>query len=196
MIPGAIVVAQDVRVSEEQADARSTMTGRIVDSYTNIQTVKLFSHARREAGYARESMAGFMDTVYRSMRLVTSLYGLVYLLNGLLLLCITFVPFPTSLLAEYIEHDGQTVAASVYAGTFTVTAIVFNAVWRYAARRGRLLRASADPTLVRTISRQYVVGPLLYFSAFLLAFISVTASVAVCAFLALVFALPISWLRR
>jgi ATP-binding cassette subfamily B multidrug efflux pump len=73
------------RVSEEQADARSTMTGRIVDSYTNIQTVKLFSHARREAGYARESMAGFMDTVYRSMRLVTSLYGLVYLLNGLLL---------------------------------------------------------------------------------------------------------------
>jgi ATP-binding cassette subfamily B multidrug efflux pump len=73
------------RVSEEQADARSTMTGRIVDSYTNIQTVKLFSHARREAAYARESMAGFMDTVYRSMRLVTSLYGLVYLLNGLLL---------------------------------------------------------------------------------------------------------------
>ena len=39
------------KVSEEQADARSTMTGRVVDSYTNIQTVKLFSHARREAGY-------------------------------------------------------------------------------------------------------------------------------------------------
>jgi len=73
------------RVSEEQADARSTMTGRVVDSYTNIQTVKLFSHARREASYARESMAGFMDTVYRSMRLVTGLYGLIYLLNGLLL---------------------------------------------------------------------------------------------------------------
>src|SRR5690606_36325415 len=53
------------------------------DSYTNIQTGKLFSHARREAAYARESMAGFMETVYRSMRLVTGLYGLVYLLNGL-----------------------------------------------------------------------------------------------------------------
>ena len=37
--------------------ARS-MTGRIVDSYTNIQTVKLFSHARREASYAREGMDG------------------------------------------------------------------------------------------------------------------------------------------
>ena len=44
------------KVSEEQADARSMMTGRVVDSYTNIQTVKLFSHARREASYAREGM--------------------------------------------------------------------------------------------------------------------------------------------
>jgi ATP-binding cassette subfamily B multidrug efflux pump len=76
-------------VSAEQADARSLMTGRIVDSYANIQTVKLFSHARREATYARESMAIFMDTVYRSMRLVTSLYGLLYLMNSLLLFSVS-----------------------------------------------------------------------------------------------------------
>jgi uncharacterized membrane protein len=122
-------------------------------------------------------------------------HGLL-LLNGLLLMCITFVPFPTSLLAEYIEHEGQTVAAAVYAGTFTITAVVFNAVWRHAAHRGRLLRTSVQPALVRTISRQYLLGPLLYLFAFLLAFISVTASVAVCALLAVVFALPIAWLRR
>ncbi len=77
------------KVSEEQADARSTMTGRIVDSYANIQTVKLFSHARREASYARDSMATFMDTVYRSMRLVTGLYGLLYLINSLLLFSVS-----------------------------------------------------------------------------------------------------------
>ena len=59
------------KVAEEQADARSTMTGRVVDSYTNIQTVKLFSHARREASFAREGMTSFLETVYRSMRLVT-----------------------------------------------------------------------------------------------------------------------------
>ena len=76
------------KVSEEQADARSVMTGRVVDSYTNIQTVKLFSHARREAGFAREGMAGFLDTVYRSMRLVTELYGALYLLNSLLLFAV------------------------------------------------------------------------------------------------------------
>ncbi len=76
------------RVSEEQADARSTMTGRVVDSYTNIQTVKLFSHARREAAFAREGMAGFLDTVYRSMRLITGLYGMLYLLNSTCLFAI------------------------------------------------------------------------------------------------------------
>jgi ATP-binding cassette subfamily B multidrug efflux pump len=76
------------KVAEEQADARSTMTGRIVDSYTNIQTVKLFSHTRREASFAREGMAGFMDTVYRSMRLVTQLYGCLYVLNSSLLVSV------------------------------------------------------------------------------------------------------------
>ncbi|TPJ36865.1 ABC transporter ATP-binding protein [Mesorhizobium sp. B2-8-3] len=79
------------KVGEEQANARSTMTGRVVDSYTNIQTVKLFSHARREATFAREGMASFLDTVYRSMRLVTVLYGLLYILNSLLLFSVTAI---------------------------------------------------------------------------------------------------------
>ncbi|WP_425054325.1 ABC transporter ATP-binding protein [Pseudomonas abyssi] len=74
------------QVAKVQADARSVMTGRIVDSYTNIQTVKLFSHARRESAYAREGMDQFMHTVYRQMRLVTTLYSLLYVLNALLLL--------------------------------------------------------------------------------------------------------------
>ncbi|WP_308911568.1 ABC transporter ATP-binding protein [Pseudokordiimonas caeni] len=59
------------KVAQEQADARSMMTGRIVDSYTNIATVKLFSHSEREEAYAREGMGEFLDTVHRQMRLVT-----------------------------------------------------------------------------------------------------------------------------
>ncbi len=73
------------RISKAQADARSDLTGRIVDSYTNIQTVKLFAHAAREEGYARESMTPFMDTVYRQFRLVTGLNFVLESLNGLLL---------------------------------------------------------------------------------------------------------------
>ncbi|RUO79308.1 ABC transporter ATP-binding protein [Pseudidiomarina taiwanensis] len=73
------------KVAAAQADARSVMTGRIVDSYTNIQTVKLFSHAQRESAYAREGMQGFLLTVHRQMRVVTGLYLSLYSLNALLL---------------------------------------------------------------------------------------------------------------
>ena len=72
-------------VSSAQADARSTMTGRVVDSYTNIATVKLFSHSRREETYARESMSGFLDTVHAQMRLVTKVNVANDALNMLLL---------------------------------------------------------------------------------------------------------------
>ena len=76
------------RISEKQADARSVMTGRIVDSYTNIQTVKLFAHAGREEDYARESMDGFLQTVYKQMRYVTGFNVIVYLNNSLLVFLI------------------------------------------------------------------------------------------------------------
>ncbi len=59
------------KVAQKQADARSLMTGRITDAYTNIATVKLFSHSQREAQFARSAMQEFMTTAYGQMRLVT-----------------------------------------------------------------------------------------------------------------------------
>src|SRR5580658_5080509 len=58
-------------VAMAQADARSMMTGRITDAYTNITTVKLFSHTQRESSYVQGAMAEFLKTVYRQMRMVT-----------------------------------------------------------------------------------------------------------------------------
>jgi ATP-binding cassette, subfamily B, multidrug efflux pump len=60
------------RIGKAQADARALMTGRITDAYTNIATVKLFSHTQREAGFARQAMTEFMNTGHRQMRLVTA----------------------------------------------------------------------------------------------------------------------------
>jgi ATP-binding cassette subfamily B multidrug efflux pump len=60
------------KVAQVQADARSLMTGRITDAYTNISTVKLFSHGQREAAFARSAMQEFLDTVNVQMRLVTA----------------------------------------------------------------------------------------------------------------------------
>jgi len=59
------------RIGREQAHARSSMTGRVTDAYTNITTVKLFSHTRREARFAREAMAAFKRTGYQQMRLIS-----------------------------------------------------------------------------------------------------------------------------
>ncbi len=59
------------KVGQEQAHARSSMTGRISDAYTNITTVKLFSHSKREAQFARAAMEDFKHTGFRQMRLVS-----------------------------------------------------------------------------------------------------------------------------
>ncbi|MDX9663915.1 ABC transporter ATP-binding protein [Pseudomonas sp. P5_152] len=64
------------KVGQEQANARSMMTGRISDAYTNITTVKLFSHSNREAHFARAAMEDFKQTGFRQMRLV-SLFDIV-----------------------------------------------------------------------------------------------------------------------
>ena len=76
------------KVSQAQADARSLMTGRITDAYTNIATVKLFSHARREADHAREAMREFMTTVHAQMRMVSGFEVVNHGLSmGLVLAC-------------------------------------------------------------------------------------------------------------
>jgi ATP-binding cassette subfamily B multidrug efflux pump len=72
-------------ISSKQAGARALMTGRIVDAYTNITTVKLFSHSSREEDYAKEAMQEFLPTVYRQMRLASLLNIAIYCLNVLLL---------------------------------------------------------------------------------------------------------------
>jgi len=119
------------------------------------------------------------------------------ILNGLLLMMITFVNFPTAVLAEYIETPSREVAALFYSGTFTVTAIAFNALWRYASHDHRLLDRSVDPAYVQGITRQYFFGPTLYFVAFLAAFVSAWLSLAIDAGLAIFFCFPgvLKWMR-
>ncbi|MCL4143652.1 UNVERIFIED_CONTAM: hypothetical protein GTU68_049314 [Idotea baltica] len=96
------------RIAERQADARSLMTGQIVDSYTNILTVKLFSHRSREEDYAREGLDGFLQTVHEQMRQVTGLQALLYVINCLLI-------FSTSAVAI-----GLWLAADVSTGAIAV----------------------------------------------------------------------------
>jgi ATP-binding cassette, subfamily B, multidrug efflux pump len=73
------------RISMQQAEHRSMMTGRIVDSYTNIATVKMFAHADREDAYARKGMTPFLENVHEQMRYVSLLTVTLNILNGFLI---------------------------------------------------------------------------------------------------------------
>jgi uncharacterized membrane protein len=112
------------------------------------------------------------------------------LFNGLLLMGVTVVPFPTSLVAEYLRHDGQRTAAIVYNATFIVIAVCFNLLWRTAAVNDRLLHPRADRAAVNRIFDAYRYGPAWYVLALGLVFVSVTASLVLNLALALFYAAP------
>ena len=88
------------KIAMVQADARSLMMGRIVDSYTNIVTLKLFSHNNRESEYVRDGMNEFLNTVHPQMRLVTKLNISLWTLNMSLV-------FSTAALGLYLWTNGD-----------------------------------------------------------------------------------------
>ena len=115
--------------------------------------------------------------------------------NLLLLLGITWLPFPTALLAEHLEgpHADQKTAALVYAGSFFAIAIVFNLMWRYACRA----RIVYEHLNVIAITKQYALGPIMYAVLVMVAFFSAEWCLALSIVFALYFALPPSlWSRR
>jgi uncharacterized membrane protein len=125
---------------------------------------------------------------HRIFRLVRTMDHPFLYWNGFLLLIISFVPFPTALLAEHLTGPGSAIAAAVYAGTNVALALAFAGVWRHLRKHPRLLFATANPFEIEGISRQYRFGPLLYLIAFGLAFVSPAASIAACLALAIFFA--------
>lgn len=98
------------KVSQRQADARALMTGRITDAYTNISTVKLFSHAGREADYAQSAMRDFLGTVHVQMRYVSGVEVMNHLLNVLLVIA-------TSGVALMLWTKGEVSVGGVAAAT-------------------------------------------------------------------------------
>jgi uncharacterized membrane protein len=113
-------------------------------------------------------------------------------LNILFLMCVAFIPFPTALLAEYIqgsEGERQT-AIAVYSGTLAVTGIFFTLLWLYAANNYRLVNRALDPRLLQVMTRRYLIGAALYIVAFAIAFVSALASLVLIVGLALLFVLP------
>jgi uncharacterized membrane protein len=112
--------------------------------------------------------------------------------NLLLLLGITWIPFPTALLAEHLLGPEARVAGMVYAGSFFVIAIVFNVMWRYVVRA----RAVSEALDVQAITRQYALGPIMYAVLVGVAWFSGVVCLVVSALYAIYFALPPRLWRR
>lgn len=118
-------------------------------------------------------------------------HGLV-VANLLLLLCVAFIPFPTSVLADNLAHGGtdQRTAAVFYNGVFTLTAVCYNLLWQVAARGNRLIEKGSEEAAA-VVTRRYRYGVPSYLAAALVALVSTPASLAIDGAVALFYLLPL-----
>jgi len=110
--------------------------------------------------------------------------------NLLLLFAITFVPFPTALLARFLDHADARFAAVFYNASFFLCAIGFRILWRHASTNRRLIDEAADQTSVDAITRQYRFGPLIYLALTAVGWFSAVTSLVLNLVVAIFFAIP------
>lgn len=115
--------------------------------------------------------------------------------NGLVLLLVTFLPFPTALMAAYLQHPDGNVAGAIFAGSFVAISFAFKGLWNYVSKNGRLLVQSIDQDDIEQINKRFRYGPVLYLGPFAVAFISPKLSVALCLCLAVTLGLK-GWPAR
>ena len=114
-------------------------------------------------------------------------------LNLLLLLCISFVPFPTAVLAEYLRDDEEALVATLaYGMTFAVTAVVFNLLWLYVATHRGMIDDHVSDARIRSRTRRYLGGGPLYLVGLGLAFITPWLAVGLWWAMAVLFLLPLN----
>ncbi|QEY25389.1 ABC transporter ATP-binding protein [Neisseria zalophi] len=118
----AILIPKLSKTAQRQADARSLMSGRITDTYSNIATVKLFSHGAREAGYAKQSMQEFLATVHAQMRLGNTLRTCNFIIN-------TSLTLSTAAMGIVLWHYGQVGVGAI--ATATAMALRINGLSQY-----------------------------------------------------------------
>ncbi len=117
------------KIAETQADARSLMTGRVTDAYTNIATVKLFSHANREADFAKAAMGEFLATSYAQFRLVTAFE----IVNQILSVLLVAATVGVTLALWLLDHVGVGAMAAATAMALRLNGISHWVMWEMAS---------------------------------------------------------------
>jgi TMEM175 potassium channel family protein len=109
--------------------------------------------------------------------------------NGFLLLLVTFVPFPTAVLARYLGTAAANTAAAFYCGTFLVGSLAWGVLNAAIARSRRLVRSDVPDALLERVRRAYSVGPLVYAVSVVVALWNAPAGLVLCT------SLWILWIR-
>lgn len=136
--------------AKAMSDARSTVTGRIVDSYTNAPTLKLFAHTKREDDYAREAIADQTQKSHDELRLITQMELTVWSINGLLIVA-------TTGLAIWLWSQGLITVGAIAVATGLVIRINNMAGWVLFVVAGIFENFGMVQEGMETISRQRTV---------------------------------------
>ncbi|NVN94195.1 MAG: DUF1211 domain-containing protein [Bacteroidetes bacterium] len=100
--------------------------------------------------------------------------------NGFLLLLITFIPFPTAILAKYIESEAVNAAAAFYCGTMVLISMAFNLLWFTSAYKRRLIKPIISTKLIEKIKKAYVLGFVIYLLAFIISIFYAYVGLIIC----------------
>ncbi len=125
--------------------------------------------------------------VYRYVRHTTHV---LLILNGILLLWVSLIPFTTALVAEYLERPDEKAAAFVFNGTYLLMALTFNLLWRYISHTPAILSHDANKEAMARITQSFRFGPLFYLVIIPIGLVSSVVSFALVGVLAVFFALP------
>jgi uncharacterized membrane protein len=112
------------------------------------------------------------------------------ILNGLLLMNISLVPFVSDLVAEYLRTPSANTAAAIYCLVSLGLAVIFNVFWRYVSSHRRLILGSVPQEAIDAVNRQYRFGPLIYVAALVLSLVTAFGGLGIIIVNALWFALP------
>ncbi|WP_295557106.1 ABC transporter ATP-binding protein [uncultured Hyphomicrobium sp.] len=138
------------KLSTEASEARSWLTGRVVDSFTNILTVKLFAHAEREEAYAKEAMQGHLERHQAANRNLTVMEFVLYALNGALLVSVA------GLALWLWSRDAVSMGAITVAMTLSIRIIAMSG-WILFTVAGIFENIGVVHEGMQTISRDYEV---------------------------------------
>ncbi len=114
------------------------------------------------------------------------------LLNGLLLSFVTLTPFTTLLVSEHLLHADANVAAAFYSGSFFLLGVVWNILWHNASHHHNLISENVPPSQIKRIARQYVIGPIFYGVAFMVAFVNAFACVVLIILIAVYYGITVT----